>query len=808
MSTRFGPLPLRGRPRAGESPRVPAMKEYHDTIVSLQGELQEAANDINRLTAENQALKEDNELEKMEQRALCAEKSLVAYRKQNKRDALIQASLEAELKDAQEQICTAIREKLESKRVFERMLLEQKESHEKTVDACVEERVEERAKEMHAEFSEAFENGKKVIHENAQKDIEMLDEREEELKGKEEELDGIDKYLKKRAKKLAKIKQDLEKREAEFVELVNENRQVMETSSKAKDDALMELHSIRRELEKSRAREARMEERLAQLQKEGGGDEDDDVQYEDQLEILANVAAAAEAEDNRAALEGKTYSELNAMDPLVLYDLIPKKEGQKYSDNPDSKKKLVKRYLKRRVENGTIDSFENGDFLGELERAAENCIQDAVDLVKGPRVQVYWNVQKAKPFSGKPSSARMTLLDEDKVNISLLDNAKFQTTLNNVEWHIYVDGTPWLAVKKSTIKGAGLGVFALRPFKKREMIAFYGAENMAFKTHDSKSRLNNDKTIYDDHGARYVPDAHTMYMGLQFANDATFGNATATTKAATNSEMDGKLRLWSEADIDTGDELFFEYKWKNGEKNWSKKKNTGIIPTSTKRSRSETPSPPPDSPTNPVQKDTGGPTHAGSPTSPVQKLRRRGQDPSPNKLAANTVQAAAAPNAPAVAANSVAPSAPAQQHAPAGPPAQQHVPPVANTVPAAVANSVQPNAPVQQLFTMGPPAQQQFSMGPPAQQHFPMGPPAQQHFPPNGPPPLWPLAPPLGPPSGVYGPPYASYAPPYHLQGYAPPLLTPLGSRKPRQPRQLLLRLRRLQRVQMGQATTRRRHKT
>ena len=75
MSTRFGPLPLRGRPRAGESPRVPAMKEYHDTIVSLQGELQEAANDINRLTAENQALKEDNELEKMEQRALCAEKS-------------------------------------------------------------------------------------------------------------------------------------------------------------------------------------------------------------------------------------------------------------------------------------------------------------------------------------------------------------------------------------------------------------------------------------------------------------------------------------------------------------------------------------------------------------------------------------------------------------------------------------------------------------------------------------------------------------------------------------------------------------
>ena len=69
-----------------------------------------------------------------------------------------------------------------------------------------------------------------------------------------------------------------------------------------------------------------------------------------------------------------------------------------------------------------------------------------------------------------------------------------------------------------------------------------------------------NKAFRDEAGNNYVPIENKMYMGLHFANDASMGN---------NAEVDGNLLTFATEEIDIGDEVLFEHKWKTG---WSNKK--------------------------------------------------------------------------------------------------------------------------------------------------------------------------------------------------------------------------------------------
>ena len=275
----------------------------------------------------------------------------------------------------------------------------------------------------------------------------------------------------------------------------------------------------------------------------------------------------SDTENNNSVetLEGKSIDELRAMDWKVLYNLIPKVEGKEYSKVEKTQKKLVNRFLQNQAKEGRVShllDFQT-DIQGRIQKGGHKA---GVRLVKD-RVVSFVNIKHAKPSlkgADKPTSWKLSVHgDGDTVSYGLLGNAKLKTTIDNVERLIYVDGHPWFAVKKSLIPGAGWGLFALRKFDKRECMGLLAGELIPHGQVISES--NRDKLISDEAGNSYVPRENTMYMGLQFANDASSGKTSFENNAA----VDGNLLTYCTEEIEVGDEVYFEHKWK---KNWSKKK--------------------------------------------------------------------------------------------------------------------------------------------------------------------------------------------------------------------------------------------
>jgi hypothetical protein len=114
-----------------------------------------------------------------------------------------------------------------------------------------------------------------------------------------------------------------------------------------------------------------------------------------------------------------------------------------------------------------------------------------------------------------------------KLDIGIIDDlhATIQTLLNtntpgllSHKLYIKVDNKrnwePWLQVKESSLLGAGKGIFALREFRKGQVIGWYYGKKVADSNHKKKPYQFAN---IDAEGGLGYPGR----LGLQFLNDPT-----------------------------------------------------------------------------------------------------------------------------------------------------------------------------------------------------------------------------------------------------------------------------------------------
>ena len=115
---------------------------------------------------------------------------------------------------------------------------------------------------------------------------------------------------------------------------------------------------------------------------------------------------------------------------------------------------------------------------------------------------------------------------------------------------------PWVEVKESGFEGAGLGLFALKRFKKEELIAIHFAPK--------KSRDRPEDTRYTFHRNGFycsVPLDGPLYMGAHYVNDNAHGCAEIDKdrlEALNNSRLHG-FNLTAKYQIEAGVEITAGY---------------------------------------------------------------------------------------------------------------------------------------------------------------------------------------------------------------------------------------------------------
>ena len=94
------------------------------------------------------------------------------------------------------------------------------------------------------------------------------------------------------------------------------------------------------------------------------------------------------------------------------------------------------------------------------------------------------------------------------------------------QWEINFEGTPLLAIKRSTIYDGGYGLFAANNFKKNQCIGLYHGKRV-----DMNAPFGKYQMVSTTLGVKLDPEgevggkkrnaASPIYFGLHFCNDAT-----------------------------------------------------------------------------------------------------------------------------------------------------------------------------------------------------------------------------------------------------------------------------------------------
>lgn len=114
----------------------------------------------------------------------------------------------------------------------------------------------------------------------------------------------------------------------------------------------------------------------------------------------------------------------------------------------------------------------------------------------------------------------------------------------------------WLAIKTSTIKGAGMGLFAKRNFESGSVIGVYCGTFEKQDVTDSMYAVS-----FDD--GYIVPNSESdtfVYMGIHFANDPLWRQPKRDT-GMYNIELMNDLLVFATRDIACGEELFLDYNY-------------------------------------------------------------------------------------------------------------------------------------------------------------------------------------------------------------------------------------------------------
>ena len=138
-----------------------------------------------------------------------------------------------------------------------------------------------------------------------------------------------------------------------------------------------------------------------------------------------------------------------------------------------------------------------------------------------------------------------------------------RSVLQNRIGYIITSATvkPWLVVKKSSLPGAGLGVFAAKTFKPNDIICVYFAPEKS-KQCSEYGRYTIDWGDWYYNVPKMANGELPYYMGAHFINDATFNCAQKYEKKLehqNNSYLEGS-HIKAKGTIEPGREIKFSYK--------------------------------------------------------------------------------------------------------------------------------------------------------------------------------------------------------------------------------------------------------
>ena len=128
----------------------------------------------------------------------------------------------------------------------------------------------------------------------------------------------------------------------------------------------------------------------------------------------------------------------------------------------------------------------------------------------------------------------------------------------------------WLTVKESTLPDAGYGLFVERKFEAAEVISVYlGKVFDPLKHYGSVYKLEclipdtNQKMTLNVEGGGF-PDNNLMYLGAHMINDPQLTVPEGQKDMDTfNVMVSADLLVTALKPIEIGDELFFNYGWKD-----------------------------------------------------------------------------------------------------------------------------------------------------------------------------------------------------------------------------------------------------
>ena len=124
----------------------------------------------------------------------------------------------------------------------------------------------------------------------------------------------------------------------------------------------------------------------------------------------------------------------------------------------------------------------------------------------------------------------------------------------------------WLRVKKSTLPGAGLGLFAEREFEKGQIIGMYLGGKTGMPGYTIKPRWKDAELIHCHSfaSADALSDQSARTMGLQMCNDPNFGLPNDAPKSPLwNVQIMKDLFVIATKNIEKGEELFADYRLTN-----------------------------------------------------------------------------------------------------------------------------------------------------------------------------------------------------------------------------------------------------
>ena len=235
---------------------------------------------------------------------------------------------------------------------------------------------------------------------------------------------------------------------------------------------------------------------------------------------------------------------------------VPKLQNKTYATNNDAARKLIYRHTIRLKNAGKVmakqfRSLTEPFFLKLKKTLDEAGLIACTEIVKTQiTVKLLISGDGATIKQGVTSTG-VKYNHKNGKNMSV-DFGHMKVAVKDVQWQIWVGKDHLTTVKKSSISGAGLGLFAARAFEEGELVGLYCGHNVGTLC---KKRLDaSNKLLMDGDGIIFAPKNTEVWMGAHFCNDPEYSS-----EEAYNVKIQENLLFHAMRDIQEGEEMFLQY---------------------------------------------------------------------------------------------------------------------------------------------------------------------------------------------------------------------------------------------------------